>query len=470
MKAVTRKRWFAAAFSALLLPVAGARAEDFVEVVVDPPIGRVDDGFNITVWNRSGTDFKLDTCAGPRIVSVADGREVSCLPPTPDPCGGLTIAPGGAALFEWYPLQLCGEAPVDPGLYQVEWKGQPEVLAGRVEVRPDAIHELIVRAEPPVVRAGEKVHITVENPSQGTTLTFNRCCNAPAVFDPLGRPALCLVCLACVVQEELPPKGTRSYEWTAGADTCALNESLPGLHRIQWGGFRNFSGVDSTPYSGSASVLVLPPADRRLELELSKDKLAPGEVLELSAVNPLGVSVFHAFCCDRAIFIDAQGRGSPCSPCMLRCAIIYGTEIAPGQSFKSSFEVPGRSPCGLRPGRWSVIWGSNFALDPKDPQPVYGYAELEVVDGAADSRFRRGDCDGSAELDLTDAVYLLGNLFLGGAPPGCPDACDSDDSGELDLTDAVNLLGHLFLGGPAPPPPFPGPGEDPTGDQLAECR
>lgn len=48
-----------------------------------------------------------------------------------------------------------------------------------------------------------------------------------------------------------------------------------------------------------------------------------------------------------------------------------------------------------------------------------------------------------------------------------PDAADIDDSGELAITDAVYLLNHLFLGGRAPPAPYPDPGRDPTPDSVA---
>jgi hypothetical protein len=38
--------------------------------------------------------------------------------------------------------------------------------------------------------------------------------------------------------------------------------------------------------------------------------------------------------------------------------------------------------------------------------------------------------------------------------------------GSLDITDAILVLQDLFLGGADPPPPFPEAGEDPTADDL----
>ncbi|MBI4600810.1 MAG: PKD domain-containing protein [Planctomycetes bacterium] len=86
------------------------------------------------------------------------------------------------------------------------------------------------------------------------------------------------------------------------------------------------------------------------------------------------------------------------------------------------------------------------------------------------ARFRRGDTDGSRDLTLTDAIALLGYLFLGTAAPACQDAADADDDGELSISDAIFNLGYQFLGTRAPPPPGPNDcGVDPTDDALPSC-
>jgi PKD repeat protein len=83
--------------------------------------------------------------------------------------------------------------------------------------------------------------------------------------------------------------------------------------------------------------------------------------------------------------------------------------------------------------------------------------QIDLQGGAppAGPNFHRGDSDDNGQLQLTDAVRILGFLFLGGTPPPCLDAADTDDNGQLQLTDAVRILGYLFLGGAAPPPPGP---------------
>jgi hypothetical protein len=80
--------------------------------------------------------------------------------------------------------------------------------------------------------------------------------------------------------------------------------------------------------------------------------------------------------------------------------------------------------------------------------------------------FIRGEVNGDGNVDLSDAVAVLGYLFLGSEEPGCLKSADTNDTGALDLTDPVYLLGFLFLGGPSPPGPHPECGVDRTKDDL----
>jgi hypothetical protein len=81
--------------------------------------------------------------------------------------------------------------------------------------------------------------------------------------------------------------------------------------------------------------------------------------------------------------------------------------------------------------------------------------------------FVRGDPNGDGSFNITDPIFVLGFLFLGGPEPSCAKTADADDSGgPLNLTDAIFLLNWLFLGGPNPRPPFPDCRPDPTPDGL----
>jgi hypothetical protein len=100
---------------------------------------------------------------------------------------------------------------------------------------------------------------------------------------------------------------------------------------------------------------------------------------------------------------------------------------------------------------------------------VAGLLLLTAAGPAPAAPFRRGDANTDGTTNISDAITVLGFLFLG-SPQAlqCRDAADSNDSGKLDIADAIYLLGFLFLGGPAPPPPHGQCGPDPTEDEL-EC-
>jgi hypothetical protein len=83
--------------------------------------------------------------------------------------------------------------------------------------------------------------------------------------------------------------------------------------------------------------------------------------------------------------------------------------------------------------------------------------------------FIRSDADGSGKLDITDPIFLLNHLFLGGGAPTCLAAGDANDDDKLDISDAVYSLSFQFLGGPAPASPFPGCGTEASTGAL-DCR
>ncbi|MEM7234076.1 MAG: hypothetical protein AAF517_18005 [Planctomycetota bacterium] len=93
----------------------------------------------------------------------------------------------------------------------------------------------------------------------------------------------------------------------------------------------------------------------------------------------------------------------------------------------------------------------------------------EVTITVTDPRplLRRGDSNTDAAFDISDGVFILLYLFVGGTPPDCEDAADIDDNGRIELTDAVFGFNYLFVNGDRPPEPGPSEcGFDPTDDAL----
>ncbi len=87
-------------------------------------------------------------------------------------------------------------------------------------------------------------------------------------------------------------------------------------------------------------------------------------------------------------------------------------------------------------------------------------------------QFRRGDANDDGKVDISDAVFILNHLFLGGPAPSCLDAADFNDQDKntVNLSDAIYLLSHLFRGGPELPAPYPEKGVDLTLNDGITCE
>jgi hypothetical protein len=111
-------------------------------------------------------------------------------------------------------------------------------------------------------------------------------------------------------------------------------------------------------------------------------------------------------------------------------------------------QVGARDPsCCFFEGDLDDVRVYNRALSGEE---IAEFAEISI-----DQQFRRGDSNDDGSVDLTDGVFVLNYLFLGGPAPECLDAANTNADENIDLADGVFVLNYLFLGGP--PPPAPGP-------------
>ena len=83
-----------------------------------------------------------------------------------------------------------------------------------------------------------------------------------------------------------------------------------------------------------------------------------------------------------------------------------------------------------------------------------------------DPVFIRGDSNLSAQVDISDPVFILEAIFLGKGALRCEQAADANDDEQVDIADAIYVLKFLFRGGGPPLPPFGRPGKDPTQGAL----
>jgi PKD repeat protein len=75
--------------------------------------------------------------------------------------------------------------------------------------------------------------------------------------------------------------------------------------------------------------------------------------------------------------------------------------------------------------------------------------------------FHRGDANADGGINITDGIYVLNFLFLGGPAPPCREAANPNDDNAINITDGIYILNFLFLGGAAPT--APGPTTQPCG-------
>jgi hypothetical protein len=64
--------------------------------------------------------------------------------------------------------------------------------------------------------------------------------------------------------------------------------------------------------------------------------------------------------------------------------------------------------------------------------------------------FIRGDANGDGTINVSDVVYLINYLFIGGPAPVPLAAGDVNCDGIVNVSDVVYLINYLFIGGPPP--------------------
>jgi hypothetical protein len=81
---------------------------------------------------------------------------------------------------------------------------------------------------------------------------------------------------------------------------------------------------------------------------------------------------------------------------------------------------------------------------PGDSFAVAAAFEVQVTSSRSAPLLLRGDANGDEVINVSDAVFTLLALFVGGfgAPP-CEDAADSNDDGALDVADSILPSGNV---------------------------
>ncbi len=109
------------------------------------------------------------------------------------------------------------------------------------------------------------------------------------------------------------------------------------------------------------------------------------------------------------------------------------------------YENGGKTSC-------SCPFSNSITYQGASKAPILGSVTISLCP----SRFRRADTNSDGAVDISDPIFTLSYLFLGGRAPGCMEANDANDDALVDLSDPVFILGSLFLGGGLRRIPAPG--------------
>lgn len=79
-----------------------------------------------------------------------------------------------------------------------------------------------------------------------------------------------------------------------------------------------------------------------------------------------------------------------------------------------------------------------------------GYKLLENILSYVCSGYLLGDANGDGNINVSDVVYLINYLFIGGPAPDPIARGDVNRDNFVNVTDVVYLINYLFIGGPSP--------------------
>lgn len=120
---------------------------------------------------------------------------------------------------------------------------------------------------------------------------------------------------------------------------------------------------------------------------------------------------------------------------------------------------------------YSTAYIDNFIIERDAPLAGEGGGLEDQLVPHKPGVFLRGDSNNDKKLDVSDAIFTLNYIFLGGQSPSCLDAADTNDDGQIDISDPIYGLLYNFRGNVTIPPPFSGGiGMDLTVDDNKECE
>ncbi len=107
--------------------------------------------------------------------------------------------------------------------------------------------------------------------------------------------------------------------------------------------------------------------------------------------------------------------------------------------------------------KWQVVATGGTNANFSDGKKILGTVVQTAVGGVASPNYRvnqgfwqeftvcrSGDADGSGNANISDAVYIINFIFLGGPEPATACGGDADGNGITNISDAVWLIKYIF--------------------------
>jgi len=241
-----------------------------------------------------------------------------------------------------------------------------------------------------------------------------------------------------------------------GLHTIDLPEPLELSDGQEFNIYLNLSD-GGQPYDRTSEVPVLLGAQYRTLVESSA---APGQ----------------SYYRDSGTWHDLYDFNSTANFCVKGCVITFAVRELPPPGYLNvpyNFQFEGIG--GTKPYHWNKIfgqvpygliftgdtigtlvgtpsWCSEFhfkieMLDSSDPpRGDTAYIIMTILEAPSHC----GDANGDEAVNVSDAVYIINYIFMGGNPPEPYETGDTDCSSSVNVSDAVWIINNVFIGGNAP--------------------
>jgi len=110
------------------------------------------------------------------------------------------------------------------------------------------------------------------------------------------------------------------------------------------------------------------------------------------------------------------------------------------------FTVPSGATSGSNP----ISLATYSSLYPSIFVSTYGIYSPEINDGEVSICIFAGDADGSAEITISDAIFIVTYIFAEGIAPSPLNLADATCDGSVDISDAIFLVKFIFSEGASP--------------------